>query len=419
MAASSSDSGELSQLLATLVSEFPGIVTDATRLDAAKPGVKARLACEHNHAGCRSEQVQIAPSKGRRTEVQCVPELKALLLKKHARCITEAEAELEAERAEATRQAELLSFGTMMAAQKNKQADERRAAAVKLAKEQIQQIKQRASEAQLKATEARRAEELAAEPYVAATRAAEAEAVLLEAQAVAAKAALDELQPDEKRLRAETDHEDDEPTQPTSEWSRTTFLREESRNAKRRSVPVVHDAPQLKMQGGERDGYMHHERHGIVGSVQRWARGSRANVIKIIRSLIKWFGVEAEIRASLGEAAAAKTASVDAVIVDRVAAVLQVLKQGGSEQVRIAYRIILAAIAPPLVEECHRGEDGKFDGLAAAVSSRVGVTPGRRHRRRLRPRRSGRSARTWTLQGGRSAGERCLVSVCERTHICV
>ena len=127
MAASSSDSGELSQLLATLVSEFPGIVTDATRLDAAKPGVIARLACEHNHAGCQSEQVQIAPSKGRRTEVQCVPELKALLLKKHARCINEAESELEAERAEATRQAELLSFGTMMAAQKKKQADERRA----------------------------------------------------------------------------------------------------------------------------------------------------------------------------------------------------------------------------------------------------------------------------------------------------
>ena len=56
--------------------------------------------------------------------------MKALLLKKHARCITEAEAELEAERVEATRQAELLSFGTMMAAQENKQADEQRAAAV-------------------------------------------------------------------------------------------------------------------------------------------------------------------------------------------------------------------------------------------------------------------------------------------------
>lgn len=81
--------------------------------------------------------------------------MKALLLKKHARCITEAEAELEAERVEATRQAELLSFGTMMAAQENKQADEQRAAAVKLAREQIQQIKQRASKVQLKAAEAR------------------------------------------------------------------------------------------------------------------------------------------------------------------------------------------------------------------------------------------------------------------------
>ena len=43
----------------------------------------------------------------------------------------------------------------MMAAQENKQADEQRAAAVKLAREQIQQIKQRASKVQLKAAEAR------------------------------------------------------------------------------------------------------------------------------------------------------------------------------------------------------------------------------------------------------------------------
>ena len=108
-----------------------------------------------------------------------MPALKELLTSKHAECITEILAERDAELAEAARQEQLLSFGTMMAAQKNKQADERRAAAVKLAKEQIKQAKQRASNAQLKAAEARRAEESAAEPYIAATRAAEAEAVLL------------------------------------------------------------------------------------------------------------------------------------------------------------------------------------------------------------------------------------------------
>ena len=235
MAASSSDA-ELSQLLAALISEFPGVVTDATPINGPRPGVFACLACTHNHPGCRSEQVQLAPSKGCHNQIDCVPVLKELLTSKHAECIAKVLAERDAELAEAARQEQLLSFGTMMAAQENKQADERRAAAVKLAKEQIKQAKQRASNAQLKAAEARRAEESAAEPYIAATRAAEAEAVLLEAQAVAAKAALDELQPDEKRPRAEADDEDEEPTQPVSEWSRTTFLREESRNANRRSV---------------------------------------------------------------------------------------------------------------------------------------------------------------------------------------
>ena len=124
MAASSSDSSELSQLLTTLDPEFPGIVTDATRLDAAKgrPGVIARLACEHNHPGCRSEQVQIAPSKGRHNQIDCVSALKELLASKHAACIAEILADRDAELAEAARQEQLLSFGTMMAAPKQNKA---------------------------------------------------------------------------------------------------------------------------------------------------------------------------------------------------------------------------------------------------------------------------------------------------------
>ena len=172
---------------------------DATPLNAAKPGVIARLACEHNHAGCRSEQVQIAPGKGRHNQIDCVPALKELLKSRHAKCIAEVMAQRDAELAEAARQAELLTFGTMMARQKERQTDERHAAALKLAKEQVKLTVQQSNAAQKKAAEARTAEELAAEPFVAATRAAEAEAATLEAQAVAAKAALDELQTDQKR----------------------------------------------------------------------------------------------------------------------------------------------------------------------------------------------------------------------------
>ena len=89
------------------------------------------------------------------------------------------------------------------------------------------------------------------------------------------RAALDELQPDEKRQRAEEEDEDDELTLPPNEWGRTTFVREETRDSNRRSVPIRHDAPQLPMKDGTSDGYMTHPRHGIAGNVQRWARGSR------------------------------------------------------------------------------------------------------------------------------------------------
>lgn len=204
-------------------------MTDATTLNAARPGLIARLACEHNHAGCRSEQVQIAPGKGRHNQIDCVPALKELLKSRHAKCIAEVVAERDAELAKAAHQAELQTFGTMMARQKERQADERHAAALKLAKEQVKLTVQQSNAAQKKAAEARTAEELAAEPFVAATRAAEAEAATLEAQAVAAKAALDELQPDRKRQRVEDDAEDAEPTQPPSEWRR--------RVARKRAAP--------------------------------------------------------------------------------------------------------------------------------------------------------------------------------------
>ena len=240
MAASSSDA-ELTQLLAGLVSEFAGVVTDATPLNGARPGVIARLACEHNHAGCRSEQVQIAPGKGRHNQIDCVPALKELLKSRHAKCIAEVMAERDAELAETARQAELLTFGTMMAHQKERQADERHAAALKLAKEQVKLTVQQSNVAQKKAAEARTAEELAAEPFVAATRAAEAEAATLEAQAVAAKAALDELQPDQKRQRVEDDAEDADPTQPKRAAPRRAHAQRWSWSApSRRCLPRRH-----------------------------------------------------------------------------------------------------------------------------------------------------------------------------------
>jgi len=61
-------------------------------------------------------------------------------------------------------------------------------------------------------------------------------------------------------------------------------------------VPITEDAEHVEMQRGETKGYMHHPRRGLIGAVQDWARGSKANVVKILLGLIKWFGVEDEMR---------------------------------------------------------------------------------------------------------------------------
>jgi hypothetical protein len=54
------------------------------------------------------------------------------------------------------------------------------------------------------------------------------------------------------------------------------------------------------MRRGDERGYMHHPRRGLIGAVQDWAAGSRANVVKIMLRLIRWFGVEGDVREKLG-----------------------------------------------------------------------------------------------------------------------
>ena len=78
---------------------------------------------------------------------------------------------------------------------------------------------------------------------------------------------------------------------------------------------------------------MEHPRRGLIGAVQDWARGSKANVVKILLRLTKWFGVQDEMREKLG-VEQSRAAKLDKEIVDRAAAALQLLSMWETEEGR-------------------------------------------------------------------------------------
>ena len=209
----------------------------------------------------------------------------------------------------------------MMDDARKRAADERHAAELNHLKAAAEAAQQQATAAEQRAEEARRAEEVAAAPFVALTRAAEEEELLLASAAAAVQAALDELQPQAKQQR--TDEEEAEPKD-SKKWSRTTFVQQETAAQTRRAVRVRDDAPQLPIQGGSQGALMH-PRRGLVGAVHDWARGSRANVVKLVLRLVKFFGIEDDVRGKL-DVKQSRAAQLDEKIVDRVVAALQLLK---------------------------------------------------------------------------------------------
>jgi hypothetical protein len=64
-------------------------------------------------------------------------------------------------------------------------------------------------------------------------------------------------------------------------------------------------------------------------------------------------------------------------------AALQLLKPCDNIQQTHNYKVLLAALAPPLVATGHRAPDGRFDGLLLAFARRLRVSAGRRTRTAL------------------------------------
>ena len=81
---------------------------------------------------------------------------------------------------------------------------------------------------------------------------------------------------------------------PYDEYSLKEFLRQESWLWERRRVALSDALARLpaELPRGERDGPLHHWRRGLVGVVQDWAEGSRADAAKLVFGLIKELELE-------------------------------------------------------------------------------------------------------------------------------
>eukprot|EP00966_Prymnesium_polylepis_P270578 6250855-Prymnesium_polylepis.1 len=91
------------------------------------------------------------------------------------------------------------------------------------------------------------------------------------------------------------------------------------------------------------DGWRHHWRHGMIGGVQYWADGSRANAIKMLVGLADEFGVKDEVGQQLDPQR--DSIAAERAVARNVKGALAGLKQvGGSyEKQREQYHVVLAA----------------------------------------------------------------------------
>ena len=108
-------------------------------------------------------------------------------------------------------------------------------------------------------------------------------------------------------------------------------------------------------------GWRHHWRHGLVGSVQYWAAGCRANVVKILVGLADYFGVKDEVGQQLDPQRESVIAAL--AVARNVKGALAGLKPlGGSvEEQRSEYGVVLgSAFGAPAKAHDPRGLTAKI-----------------------------------------------------------
>ena len=150
---------------------------------------------------------------------------------------------------------------------------------------------------------------------------------------------------------------------PVEAWSLVTFKKMEGEVGKKRRVPVRAGTEAPKPRKG-RFGAMHHDRMGLVGALQYWARGSKSNAECLVLKLIRHFDVGDAVRAELFQKVR-REAETDKVIVDRLVEALDVLKGCQTEQQRLDYALALSLVAPVPAEE--RDQSGHERRVAARL----------------------------------------------------
>ena len=168
------------------------------------------------------------------------------------------------------------------------------------------------------------------------------------------------------------------PSDSTRDWSLKKFQDVEHSTQEKRKQRISAEAASAsaapKLRKG-RHGWRHNSRQGLVGAVQYWAAGSRRNVVSMLLGLINHFEVTDEIRQALFRKAR-RHAETDTYIVDRLVAVIDILKGCQTEQQRRDFRLALALVAPTRVAS------GDHEGMARRVSARLRVQRGKRSKKR-------------------------------------
>lgn len=110
--------------------------------------------------------------------------------------------------------------------------------------------------------------------------------------------------------------------------------------------PSTNAPTQTRSMTDGKDGWRHHWRHGMVGAVNYWAAGCRANVVKMLVVLARHeFSVGHEVAEELSRGLDMNSALAEQAIARNVKGAVQGLKpqHGSTEEQRKEYGIVLAA----------------------------------------------------------------------------
>lgn len=132
-------------------------------------------------------------------------------------------------------------------------------------------------------------------------------------------------------------------------------------SAMRRRAVLIEEGKEAVMRDGH-DGWRHHWRHGMIGAVQYWAAGCRANVVAMLVGLASVFGVGSDVAKHFSPDR--DTHAAQLAVGSNVKRAVQGLKLGGGtcfeEQWRERHILLAAAFGPPAKVNDPRGMTTKI-----------------------------------------------------------